>query len=157
MLHAAAMAGGLFVCWLTFTQRWSSPEDFGLAAVVAVVVTGLAARFGAVGRDFAVAPLLGGLAAARAADVARGALRVLRAAAAADVTLKPALVRVKTRGGAQGARAAFVGALSGAPGAIAVDGDADSVLVHVLDEDAIDAAELGRLETRTIQLAGGAQ
>jgi multisubunit Na+/H+ antiporter MnhE subunit len=153
MLHAAAMLIGLCLLWLLATQRWTSAEEFGAAVAISVACVLAAARFGGIGASFAMAPRLATLSFMRIGAVAAGALSTLRAAFAADVTLKPALVRIKTRAGAEAGRAAFASQLSATPGAAVVETDADGFLAHVLNEDAIDAADLGRLEARA---AGGA-
>jgi multisubunit Na+/H+ antiporter MnhE subunit len=146
MLHAAAMLIGTCILWLLATQRWNSAEDFAIAACAASACVLIAARLGGVGGGFARAPQFALLALARAGPVVRGALATLRSALAADVTLKPALVRVRTRASSAAERAAFANMISATPGMAVVDTDADGLLVHVTNEDAIDAADLGRLE-----------
>lgn len=146
MLHAAAMLAGLFAFWLVATQNWNSVEDFAVAGGVALACVVVAARFGGVSRSFMRAPQLLYVTVSRAPSVIAGALATLRAAAAADVTLKPALVRVKTRALRASGRAAFAGVVSATPGMAVVETDADGMLVHVMDEDAIDAVELGKIE-----------
>jgi multisubunit Na+/H+ antiporter MnhE subunit len=109
----------------------------------------VALRFGGVGRNpFGYAAQFVMLSLARIGAVVRGGLSVLRAALAADVTVKPALVRVRTRSSDPIARAAFADLMSAAPGMAVVDSDEDGVLVHVINEDAIDEADLGALESR---------
>jgi hypothetical protein len=44
--------------------------------------------------------------------------------------------------------------ISAAPGTVVVESDADGFLVHVNHEDAVDAADLGRLETRVLSVIG---
>lgn len=153
MLHAAAMLIGLSAIWLLATQQWNSLQQFGVAIAIAAVCVAVSARFGGVSAVFKSAPRLALLSLSRIGAVIAGALVTLRAAAAADVTLTPALVRIKTRGATPAARAAFASQLSTAPGMAVVETDADGFLAHVLNEDAIDAAELGRLER---QSGGGA-
>ena len=82
----------------------------------------------------------------------RGAVATIRKALSADVTLNPALVRVRTRMTRSADRAAFAGLLTATPGMAVVETDAEGFLMHVIDEDSIDADELGRLE----RAAGGA-
>jgi hypothetical protein len=53
---------------------------------------------------------------------------------------------VKTRALRAHERASFAHLLSITPGMAAVESDADGVLLHVINEDSVDAAELGRLE-----------
>lgn len=148
MLHTAAMLLGFFVIWLVATQRASTPEDLLIAAGASVFCVLVAMRAGGIGAAFASAPRAVWITISRAGAVLLGGLATIRAALAADVTLKPALVRVKTRGrGAE--RAAFAGLLSATPGMAVVETDTEGFLVHVMNEDAIDAAELGRLERVT--------
>lgn len=145
MLHAAAMVIGLSAVWLLFLDARNAAAAIGVSASVVLLIW----RLGGVRANaFAHAPGLVALAVARAGAVARGAARTMRAVLAADVTLRPALVRIRTRAAAPAARAALVGALSAAPGAVVVDGDGDSLLLHVLDEDKVDAGEIGAAEAR---------
>ena len=141
---------GLCLIWLAATQRFNGLDAFAIAVGAALICTAAAARMGGVGRGFAHAPRALYATLARAGAVVKGAVVTMRAALAADVSLRPALVRVRTRGDDQD-RAAFADLLSATPGAAVVETDADGLLVHVLDEDAIDPDELGRLERR----AGG--
>jgi multisubunit Na+/H+ antiporter MnhE subunit len=148
MLHAAAMLLGLCIIWLLATQRYSSSEDIAVAVAAAAACVALAVRLGGVSRTYWRAPRALFTVLARAGAVVRGALATLRAALAADVTIKPALVRVRTRG--QGIeRAAFADMLGATPGMAVVETDPEGLLVHVMNEDGIDAADLGRLERIT--------
>lgn len=157
MLHAAAMLTGLFTLWLVLTQRWSTPVDFAIAAGVAFVCVMFASRFGGLGRSgpFARAPQTLALSMGRAGAVVRGALATVRAAVAADVTLKPALVRLKWRANDEGARVMFADLISSAPGAVVVETETDGALVHVINEDTLDAAAFARLEARVARASGG--
>lgn len=150
MLHAAAMFAGLVVLWIAATQRVSSPQDWAIVLGASFVCVLVAMRFGGATSAFAHAPRLLALSLARAGAVARGALATLRAAISADVKLNPALVRLRTRADRADDRAAFANMISATPGMVVVDADADGLLVHVADEDAIDAADLGRLEAGVI-------
>lgn len=154
MLHAAAMLIGLFALWLLSTQLWSAPRDLAIAAGAALACVLVAARFGGVRSAFARAPQFATLAAGRAGAVIVGALSTVRASLAADVTLRPALVRVKTRATGAFTRGAFADMISAVPGAVVVESDPESLLVHVIDEDAVGAEELGRLETRVLAALG---
>lgn len=154
MLHAAAMIIGLAVLWLCYGQRTTMGFDAALAFLVSLACVLLALRFGGADRGFLQAPGRIGLGGARAGAVARGALATMRAAVAADVTLAPALVRVKTRATSASARAAFADMISAAPGMVVAEADEDGFLVHVIDEDAVDTADLGRLEARVMNMAG---
>ncbi len=150
MLHAAAMLTGLFLIWIALTQRVFSLAEFGLAVVVALACVLVAWRFGGIGRTFARGPRLLLLRLSRAGAVLQGAFRTIRAALAADVTLKPALVRVRSRVTGQGARAVLAEMISAAPGQVVVEADADGLLLHVNDEDGVDAADLGALEAQVL-------
>ena len=150
MLHAAAMLTGLFLIWLALTQRAFSIPDLAVAFAAALACVLAAWRFGGVGRGFARAPRLLVLRMRRAGAVVRGAVRALRDAIAADVTLRPALVRVRSRVTGAGARAVLAELISAAPGQVVVEADADGLLLHVNDEDGVDAAELGALEAQVL-------
>lgn len=157
MIHAAAMFAGLWITWLLLTQRWSAPEDLAIGAGAALVCTLLAGRLGGFeGQSpFANAPNFMRFAFRRAPTVLSGALATIRAAIAADVTLKPALVRIRTRPSNDIAQATLAILISAAPGAVVVQADSDGLLVHVLDEDSIDATAIGALETRVIDAVAG--
>jgi multisubunit Na+/H+ antiporter MnhE subunit len=157
MLHAAAMLIGLFALGLFALARSVSAETIAVAAGLAFASVVFAARFGGVGRTAFSAPQLAVLSLGRAGAVLRGALSTIRAAVAADVTLKPALVRVRTRPAGAFAQAAFADLMSAAPGVVVVEADAEGALVHVTDEDGVDAAEIGALEARVISALGGGQ
>jgi len=150
MLHAAAMLTGLFLIWIVLTQRAFSLVDLGLAAAIALVCVLAAWRFGGVSRAFARNPLLLWLRLSRAGAVLQGAIATVRAAIAADVTLKPALVRVRSRVTGQGARAVLAEMISATPGQVVVEADADGLLLHVNDEDGVDPVELGALEAQVL-------
>lgn len=152
--HAAAMLIGLALLWLLYAQRALTALEFALAFGVAAVCVVLALRFGGAGCGFSQAPARIGLAFARAAAVMRGALTTMRAAVAADVTLAPALVRVKTRATSAESRAALADMISASPGMVVVETDLDGFLVHVIDEDAVDTVDLGRLEARVLNTVG---
>ena len=150
MLHAAAMLSGLLILWMLLTQRATSPQDWAIAGAAALGCVAVAMRFGGLSSAFARAGRLFVLNVARLGAVARGALATLRAAVSADVTMKPALVRVRTRAQSVAERASFANMISATPGMAVVDADADGLLVHVMDEDFIDAADLGRLEDMSV-------
>lgn len=145
---------GLALLWLLYAQRGLSSFDAALAVCAAAVGVFFALRFGGVGRGFSQALARIGLGLARAGALVRGALSTIRAAAAADVTLSPALVRVKTRAVSADARAAFADMISAPPGMVVVETDADGFLVHVIEEDAVDTTDLGRLEARVLNTVG---
>lgn len=150
MLHAAAMLCGLAVLWMLVTQRATSPQDWAIAAVAALVCVAVAMRFGGVSRAFSRAPRLVALNVTRFSAVVRGTLATLSAAASADVTMKPTLVRVRTRAQSVAEGASFANMISATPGMAVVDADGDGLLVHVINEDDIDEGDLGRLEEMVI-------
>jgi multisubunit Na+/H+ antiporter MnhE subunit len=150
MLHAAEMPVGLFVVWLLATQRWTSAQDFAAAALIALVCALAGARLGGVAKARVSALRLLPLMFARGGAILRGALATIRAAAAADVTLKPGLVRIKTRATLASQRAAFASLLNATPGMALVEADAEGLLIHALNEDAIDPNDLGRLERAVV-------
>ncbi len=154
MLHAAAMLTGSFLIWLALTQRADSPLALGAAALAALGAVLVAWRFGGLGGSFARMPQIAALSIARVGALMRGAFGVLRAAIAADVALQPALVRVKTRLVGAGARVALAELLSAAPGQVVVEADGDGLLLHVIDENAVDSAGLGALEARVVRAVG---
>ncbi len=148
MLHAAAMLIGLFALGLLATQRLNSMEDALLVFGVAAVCVAVGARFGGIGPNpFSHAPqwlfLIGG----RIRESLRGAWRTSRAALAADVSANPALVRVRTPRTAF-TKAALVSLASSSAGSVVATEDAEGVLVHVLDEDDVEEAELRALEAQ---------
>lgn len=148
MLHAAAMLIGTFLlALLAFSER-SFTEAAALAALVASACVLFAARFGGVGASVMSAPQTLALGLMRSGAVVGAALKVMRSAIAADVTLKPALVRVKARARSGLARAVMADLVSASPGAVVVDIEPDAALVHVTDEDAIDAVEIGAIEAQ---------
>jgi multisubunit Na+/H+ antiporter MnhE subunit len=147
MLHAAAMLFGLFIVWLLTAQPERSAVDITLAAAASAACVIASARFGGVGAQFAHAPRALGLLAARIASVFAGALRTIRAAAAADVTLNPALVRIRTRTAGPG-KALLAQTISVTPGMCIVEAGGDAILVHVLNEEAANAAEIAQIEAR---------
>lgn len=150
MLHAAAALTGLWLLWLLLTQRAASPVDIALGAAAAFAAVVIALRLFGPSKAYARAFQFAAWMIARAPDVVRGALGAIRAAIAADVALKPALVRVRSRAEGDATRAAFADMISARAGAIVVESDADGLLVHVLDEDQIDAERLGKFEARVI-------
>ena len=155
MLHAAAMLLGLISLWFLATLRAGGVLDLAFGAGAALLCAAFAWRAGGSGGAFTRAPRAALATAARMGAVFSGALATIRTALAADVALKPALVRIRTRGQG-GERADFAGLLSSAPGMVVAETDADGILVHVMDEDAVDAADLGRLERVAGVRQGGA-
>lgn len=148
MLHAAAMLIGIFALAVVVIGRGPMPEALLAAALIAAACTLFAVRFGGVGKNVFAAPQLGVLGLSQTGAVLRGAMATLRAAVAADVTLKPALVRVKTRSDDGFVRAALATQMSAPPGGAVVETDDDGFLVHVINEDGVDASGIGGLEGR---------
>src|SRR5262245_55543651 len=156
IVHGAALLLGLCIFWLLATQRFSSAADLAVAVAAGAACMLLALRLGGVSRTFSRAPRALFTVFVRAGAVIRGALSTLRAALAADVSIKPALVRVRTLGRGP-ERAAFADMLGATPGMAVVESDMDGLLVHVMNEDDIDPADLGRLERITGVHREGAQ
>lgn len=157
MLHAAAMFVGLMVVWLLLVPEWREPEDLAIAGAAALACAVIGARLGGFGRGgaFSHAPQLAILASSRVGAVIGGALATIRAALDPDMTLRPALVRVKARASSDFARAVLAEMIGAAPGATVVETDADGLLVHVLDEESLDATNLGLLEARVVSTLDG--
>jgi multisubunit Na+/H+ antiporter MnhE subunit len=150
MLHAAAMLIGFFLIGLLALQQGASAPALAAAVAIASAAVLFGARFGGVGRTAFGSPQLLALAAVRTRTVLRGAGTTIRAAAAADITLKPALVRVKARPRSAFGRAALADLIGAPPGVAIVDTDVDGMLVHVTDEDSVDAVDIGALEARVV-------
>jgi multisubunit Na+/H+ antiporter MnhE subunit len=156
MLHAAAMLCGFILLWMLNVQAWSSPQAWTIAVGASFVSVLVAQRFGGLSPAFSRSPRLLFSLIARSGAVVRGALSTMRRAVSADVTLNPALVRVKTRAPRAAERASFAHMLTATPGMAVVETDTDGLLLHVMNEDKIDAAELGRLEQAVVSGKGGA-
>ncbi len=157
MLHAAAMLTGLCILWLLLAHPTTRglPADLAVAAAAALLTLAAAARLGGIGGAFARAPRLFIIALSRLGRVLGGTRAIVRAALAADITLKPALIRVRTKSGAA-AQAVLADMMSAAPGMVVVDAGADGLLAHVIDEDSVDTEAISRLEMRVLDAAGGA-
>lgn len=150
MLHAAAMLCGLVLLWMLSTQAWSSPQAWVIAVGASLFAVVVALRLGGPSPAFSRAPKLLLAVLARSGAVVRGALSTMRRAVSADVTLNPALVRVKMRAPRAVERASFAHMLTATPGMAVVETDADGLLLHVMNEDKIDTAELGRIEQAVV-------
>lgn len=159
MLHAAAMLAGLAIIWLIGAPHAHFSQDVVFAGTAVVCSVAIAARLGGVSPNaFASAPQFVLLSISRFGAVLRGALSTMRAALAADVTVKPALVRMRTRATTPFGIAAFADMISAAPGAVVVETDDDGLLVHVIDEDSVDGAALARLDAQVASaFEGGAR
>jgi multisubunit Na+/H+ antiporter MnhE subunit len=144
MLHAAAMLAGLFALGLLITQGWVSRDQAVLVFVAALVSVGAALWLGGVRKSpFSTAPQFLMLIVSRFGAVVRGALSTIRAALAADVTLRPALVSVRADAAGPAAKAAAADLISAVPGSVVVESDSEGMLVHVINEDAMDSALMG--------------
>ncbi len=143
MLHAAAMFIGLALvaALLAPGQLWIILASAGGGLAASIWLGGVTP---APLRLPAMAPLL----LRRLGANLGGAIATARAALAGDVALKPALVRLRTRLRDPSALAALAGMISAAPGANVVETDADGLLVHVLNEDVMEADALAALEAR---------
>src|SRR5258706_15743819 len=99
MLQAIALFSGTFAVWLLLEQRFTTAALLvGVAAAISCVV--MTARLPKLGRrTFTQMPRLAAVQAMRTGAALADAIATVRAAIAADVQLKPALIRVRTRGG----------------------------------------------------------
>lgn len=156
MLHTAALFTALCALWLLATQQWHAPADIAVSVGAAFACTAFALRLGGASGAFARSPKSIILVIGRCGAVLAGAAATMRAALAADVTLSPALVRVKTRVD-PAARALFADLVSAVPGIVVVETDAEGLLAHVVNEDAVDSADLSRLELRVADAVGVGQ
>jgi len=136
MAYAAALLVGLALIWLGWAPEALNADWLlcGAVAVVAVVACAALMR----SADQEGAPYLRVLAGAPMllrdiAIMTGAAFGVARRAAAGDPTLAPALVRLGVRAH-EDARLATARAIARAPGAIVLDVEEGSLLVHVLDE-----------------------
>lgn len=163
MLHVAALVAGLAGLWiiLSWTANPAAPPAELVAAgvFVAVLAALWTARLGGVDRESAphwrllrLAPLF----VRRVSSTAQGAGAAARAAIAADVTLRPALVRIRTRRQSDASRTTLAHFISAAPGGVIVDIDGEGMLAHVLQEEALDAPHLAALEAEVVRAVDGA-
>jgi multisubunit Na+/H+ antiporter MnhE subunit len=155
MLHAAAMLAGLFALGLLITQGWMSRDQALLVFGAALVSVGVAMSMGGVRKNaFSMAPQFAVLVFSRTGAIVRGALSTIRAALAADVTLKPALVSVRSDASGSLAQAAAADLVSAVPGSVVVASEGGEMLVHVMNEDAMGSAAFAALEARAASLLG---
>lgn len=155
MLHAASMLLAVFVLWLATSELGvSTAHNLWIAGAIAAFCTGVAARFGGVGRQFT--GLLAGLvaSAAQSVGVVGAAFKTLRAGLSAEISVEPALVLVKSKMTEGERGAALASLISAHPGLTVVETDADGLLVHVLDEAAADGAAFAHFEARAMRAAG---
>ncbi len=156
MLHAAAMLAGFFIIAFLLVQGWTSHDQLGFALIASLASVGVALQlWGFRKTPFSAPHHFIALAVSRLGAMWSGTMAVIRTAVAADVTVKPALVRV--RGGeADGfASPACANSISMAPGAVVVETDGEGMLVHVIDEDKQSADAFAALERRAAALLGG--
>ncbi len=159
-MHVAALLASLAGLWIILFSATRDVTSLIVAGVVAVGVVLWIARLGGV--DGESAPLwrllrLAPLSIGRFFASARGAAGTARMALAADVPMRPALVRVRLRAQSDAARAALTHFISADPGGLVVDVDREGLLVHVLQEDAVDAPQLARVENGVIGALEGGQ
>lgn len=161
--HALASAGLIFIALVGLWLLWGQDAGWPLAmrgmlgAACAGLVVWAASRLGATDREgaglFTRAPAAALLVALRGPGRLRDGLRVMAAAVGAR-TRAPVFVRLRLRPVSTEGAAAVVAAMSGAPGAVAIDASHDSLLAHVLVESDVDVAALQRLERDALRAAG---
>jgi multisubunit Na+/H+ antiporter MnhE subunit len=155
MLRAVAAFIGLFLIWLLLTGKLQTPAHLAWAAGAAALSLWVGVRLaGAVSPVFAGAAQFLLLGLARAGLALRACLSTLRAALAADVALAPALARLKTRSANNNVRAELANLISATPGAVVVDADAEGLLMHLINEDALETADYAGLEAHVASALG---
>lgn len=159
-MRAAALLAGLVGLWIIlYSAAPLRLQDVITGGGVALAIVLVTARLGGVDADsvphFRLLRL-SLLHLRRAWPELRGAGGVVRRAIAADVNMRPALVRVRTRPQSNASRATFVQFVSAHPGGLVIDVDNESVLAHVLHEDGLDGPALARLESDVIRAVDGA-
>lgn len=134
MLQAIALFSGTFVVWLLLEQQFT-PAALIAAIVAAIACVAVTARLPRLGRrTFTLMPKLAAVQLMRTGSAFSDAMRTVRAALAADVKLRPALVRVRTRGGDALSTATLANWIGATPGAVVISSDGEGLLVHVNDE-----------------------
>ena len=134
MLQAIALFCGMFSVWLLLQQQVTAAALLA-AAGASLVCVALTARVAGLGRGtFTLMPKLVLVQLGRAGAVFADALVTVRAAIAADVKLKPALVRVRIRANDTLSTAALGNWIGATPGAVVIASDGEGLLVHVNDE-----------------------
>lgn len=155
MLHAASLVLALFVLWLAASEAgFSTVDNLWIAGASAALCTGIAARFGGVGRQFTRLPAGLIVFTEQSAGMMSAALKTVRAGLSAKISIGPALVRVRSKNTEGEKGAALAGLISAHPGMAVVETDADGLLVHVLDEAAADGAAFAHFEARARRLTG---
>jgi len=145
MLHLLTLFTGFSLVFAVATQAGASPQRWLLVLVAAAVSAGFAARAGGASGAFTRAPQAMAMWVMRTPAMMAEALATVRAAVAADVSLKPALVRVRGSG-----------AIGASPGPVVINTDGESTLLHVLDEDRMDASARSASQARVSRDEGGA-
>lgn len=150
MIRAATMLLGLWIILLLMTLPVTAmgAAQAGLGALVA---TALAMRAGGASRAFSRLPWSVAALVFRLGGVVGAAAATIRAALAADVTLSPALVRIRlgSNDGIDGADA--VAKIGVASGLSVVALAKDSLLAHALNEDNVDIARVRAMLTEGIR------
>ena len=134
MLEAIVLFLWTFAVWLLLQQQFTA---FGLATALAASIACLvvAARLPRLGRGtFSRMPRLAVEQAMRTGAAFADALAIVRGAIAADVRLKPALVRVRTRTSEALGLATLANLIGASPGAVVIASDEEGLLVHVNQE-----------------------
>jgi multisubunit Na+/H+ antiporter MnhE subunit len=146
MLRAAAAFFGFGIVWMLI-----APPSVALSAVTVGAAAGalmVGVRFAAGTPLFLRPPHFAALAISQIGAALRSAFGVLRSALAADISLAPALARLKTRSSDDELRGDLARAISATPGLVLVDADSDGLLLHLLDEGGAAAADLSAMEAR---------
>jgi multisubunit Na+/H+ antiporter MnhE subunit len=134
MLQAIALFSGTFAVWLMLEQRFTMAALL-VAAAASIVCVVMTARLPRLGRGtFTQMPRLAAVQAMRAGAALGDAIVTVRAAIAADVKLRPALVRVRTRGSDVLGVATLANWIGATPGAVVISSDDEGLLVHVNQE-----------------------
>jgi multisubunit Na+/H+ antiporter MnhE subunit len=134
MLEAIVLFLWTFAVWLLLQQQFTV---FGLASALAASVACVlvAARLPRLGRGtFTRMPRLAAAQAMQMGGAFADAFQIVRAAIAADVRLRPALVRVRTRTSEALGLATLANLIGASPGAVVIASDEEGLLVHVNQE-----------------------
>ena len=134
MLQAIALFSGTFALWLLLEQRFTAAALIAAiaASICCVLLTARLPRLGR--RTFTLMPRLAAVQIMRAGGALADAISTVRAAIAADVKLRPALVRVRVRAGDVLSLATLATWIGATPGAVVISSDSEGLLVHVNDE-----------------------
>jgi multisubunit Na+/H+ antiporter MnhE subunit len=157
MIHAAALIAGAAGLWLWLSPSPFSPYWLAGGAGALVLVLAMAWRMRLLDREGGLyfnAPGLALLSFARIGASWRANLGLARLSTGLSVRAHPALIRLKTQGGDDLARALFANIEAGDPGILAVECDADSILFHTLVEDDGDHAEMRATEKEVWRALG---